>query len=671
MVKVYAAFRSGCLGDNILDAFFPFFANIICSENWENVEDTLVRSEFESKYKIPVPLTFVRQVLGVGVKNGSIIYSRGKYAVQKDKISQFQFDSEPFEKKWEQMISEFIKYCQDQGLDLSSYDIDARILDSIEMQDENIVLNEEFNATENADSFDYAWSGFLTEVATSSPGLFDFIVAISASNIIKQAVFFSGDGRDTFRGLNVYLDSPLIFALLGMDSPARTESCNYLLQKMQDAGCFVQLFDHNFSEISGILTRAGSWATSVDYRIDKANNAARFFHDRQMDEQDIAEFCESVEDKLNEHGITIKNTSYDVYEDTFQEDESQLYKMIEEKYHEYRMSINEDNKNSILVDVRSIIMVYRERRGQTATRIQSSRDILLTLNSVIANVSKQFESNQSSNSGHIPACISADIFGAVLWLFSPVELMEYQKKQLLADCYLSLRPNKRLLRKYVESLERARSSGDIDEKQFLFMRSHSVVNDALMNITKGDYARFNDRTYLEVFEEIKSISERKYEMEAAAHIRTQEALLELKEKQAVQAEQYKREMSETDNQISLLTETVRELKSKLVQNEEEEFNKKSRRLGWALTILIFGTPYIAAMVVIELLKSIYTQISFYSSIRVGVLIILTVFAGFLFQKGKQWCFLRAVKHLGAKRSKERLGNSHLTKSRSSKQSARM
>lgn len=34
------------------------------------------------------------------------------------------------------------------------------------------------------------------------------------------------------------------------------------------------------------------------------------------------------------------------------------------------------------------------------------------------------------------------------------------------------------------------------------MRTHSIVLDTIMNITRGDYTHFNDRTYLEAYETI-------------------------------------------------------------------------------------------------------------------------------------------------------------------------
>ena len=67
----------------------------------------------------------------------------------------------------------------------------------------------------------------------------------------------------------------------------------------------------------------------------------------------------------------------------------------------------------------------------------------------------------------------------------------------------------------------------IDEKTFLFLRTHKVVLDSLMDITKGDYARFNSNTYLEVYEDIQEKAQKKYKDEVVAHTKTQEKLKKL------------------------------------------------------------------------------------------------------------------------------------------------
>lgn len=637
LAKMYAAFRSGCLGNNILDAYFPFFVNIICEENWDIVDEVKVAECFEKKYHIPVPLTFVRQVLGVGMRNNSINYDHGKYRVQKDIISQYGFDSSVFDKKWTRLLEEFMSFCAAKKYDISAIDIEIRILKWIEINDETVISKDDLTAPENSDVFDYSWNKFLTEKASTDSELFEFVASLSFSNIMKQAVFYSGDGTGSFRGLNVYLDSPMIFALLGMDSTSRVSSCEYLLEKMKASGCLVQIFDHNFQEIDGIISRAAGWAISNQYDISKANNAVRYFHDSQMDEHDIAEYCESLEDKLAQMNITIKKTDYDIYGSSFQEDEKILYEMIENKYTAQSITISEEKKHSIIIDVRSIIMVYRARKGQTATRIQSSRDIMLTLNGTVANVSKDYESSRSINSGHIPACVSADLFGTVMWLFSPAELLEYQRKQLLADCYNALRPTKKLLDKYMESLSMARAAGEIDEKTFLFMRSHAVVNDALMNVTKGDYARFNERTYLEVYDEIQEIAEKKYEDEVQAHNNTRNELSSLLEMRQVD-----------QKKIDVLTDDVNELKAQLSTRDKAEFDKKCRKYGWLFTLLLFGAPYIIVLVTIEIIKSLFTSCSWYSLIMIATLVIVTIVVGVLFQKVKQKCFTKVEKHFKEK-----------------------
>ena len=95
---------------------------------------------------------------------------------------------------------------------------------------------------------------------------------------------------------------------------------------MLKAKCNIHILDHNFQEVDSIIARAASWATSTQYDLRKANNAARFFHDSQMSNIEITEFCNNIELKLNELGITVKETSYDIYQNNFQEDENSSQK---------------------------------------------------------------------------------------------------------------------------------------------------------------------------------------------------------------------------------------------------------------------------------------------------------------------------------------------------------
>lgn len=359
---------------------------------------------------------------------------------------------------------------------------------------------------------------------------------------------------------------------------------------------------------------------------------------RSFDRRDALAAYEKQGHKLNDLGITVKGTSYDIFQDKFQEDENCLFNMVKARYLEHGYGLSQDKEESIRIDVRSIIMVYRERQGQTATRLQNAKHIMLTSNNAIANVSKKYESNRSIQAGHIPACISADLFGAILWLNSPIQMQEYQKQKLLADCYAFLKPNKVLLEKYIQSLDEARAADKIDEKTFLFLRTHKVVLDSLMDITQGDYARFNSNTYLEVYDDIQSKAQKRYRDEAASHEQTRKELEDVKARAI-------KESSEKDQAIQKLVERVQSLEDAQQRSAERAFEKKVNIWGWVSTLIIAGIPYVVLIVGIEIAKTKLTDISWKSAYGIAGAVIATAVVGLLFTKTKKLCFQKVRQYL--------------------------
>ena len=624
IIKLYAAYKAGFLGNNILDTYFSFMANMISEERLAVVEDTVIAAKFKERYTMDLPLPFIRQVLGVGVQNGSFIEDHGKYSVVVNEIAKYRFSKTDFDALWNRLIKDFSEYCRAKDIDISSLDINAFILDILDDADEKILSGEKADELAGMSPPEYGWHSFIKEQGQLQTELYSFVAALSASNIAKQALFHAGETAIDYSDLHVYLDSPIVFALLGMDDTSRTESYKQLVADMLKARCSVHVLDHNFQEVDSIIARAAGWATNTLYDLRKANNAARFFHDSQMDETEISEFCENIETMLNELGITVKETCYDVFQDKFQEDETCLFDMVKARYIDHGYELSQEKQDSIRIDVQSIIMIYRERQGQTATRLQNAKHIMLTSNNAIANVSKKYESNRSLQAGHIPACISADLFGAVLWLDSPMQLLEYQKKKLLADCYAFLKPDKVMLDKYIQSLDEARNADAIDEKKFLFLRTHKVVLDSLMDITKGDYARFNSNTYLEVYDDIQEKSLKKYKDEAAAHAQTQEAFKNL-------------ERSSTD-EIEALKARISAMEENDKKRQEDDFNKKVSIWGWVATLVLVGIPYLLLIVVIEIVKTQFSNISWRSAYGIAGAVIATAIASVLFAVGKKCCF---------------------------------
>ena len=240
ITKLYAAYKAGYLGDNILDTYFSFIANMIAEKHIKVIEDTKIAAMFKERYDIELPLPFLRQVLGVGVKNNCFIEDHGKYSVVFSEISKYQFEETDFNKLWDQLINEFKQYCDEKKIDISSIDVNSFILDILNISDEKILSGEKVEEPDGMSEGEYAWYSFTKEQGEAQTKLYSFIAALSASNITKQSLFFNGETETDYSGLNVYLDSPIIFALLGMDEKSRTDSYKTLVTDMQKAKCKVQ-----------------------------------------------------------------------------------------------------------------------------------------------------------------------------------------------------------------------------------------------------------------------------------------------------------------------------------------------------------------------------------------------------------------------------------------------
>lgn len=79
--KLYAAYKAEYLGHNIIDTYFSFIANMIIEDHITIIEDEIIAERFNDQYGIELPLTFLHQILGVGVHKGCFVEDHGKYSV--------------------------------------------------------------------------------------------------------------------------------------------------------------------------------------------------------------------------------------------------------------------------------------------------------------------------------------------------------------------------------------------------------------------------------------------------------------------------------------------------------------------------------------------------------------------------------------------------------------
>lgn len=205
ITKLYVAYKAGYLGNNILDTYFIFIANIISKEHLTVVEDVIIKKKFMERYRIDLPLPFIRQIFGVGVNNNCFIEDHGKYRVAIEKLSNYNFNETDFNTLWERLINEFEKYCQEDDIDISSLDTNAYVLNILDDTDEKILSGEKIdNNDQGISAVDYAWYSFIKKHGEMNTDLYSFISALSASNITKQALFYVGETTTDYSDLHVF-----------------------------------------------------------------------------------------------------------------------------------------------------------------------------------------------------------------------------------------------------------------------------------------------------------------------------------------------------------------------------------------------------------------------------------------------------------------------------------
>lgn len=622
-VKGYAVLKSEWFNRDILDEYIPFVATIIIENNVDEVDELFLTKKLNEKYNDIFQENFVRQILSQAVRKG-FINNRGKFVVDKTKVKQYAIKMESFDFDFELLIDDFIKYANDNRYFPSKEEVKRLIFDFVDKYDDRVLYNNIEDIPISNNVFLYHWCNYVIELTDNNKRLSEFFIGLCFGNLIKNALFYTSEAASSFSNLTIYLDTPMIFAVMGMDTPEREKSYKTLLTKAAKIGMSIRVFDHNFEEAKGIMERASRWAISSQYEQSRANKVAQFFYESGMDAEDIDEYIHDFEQQLNSKGIVKEETTYRTEENAFQEDEKHLFDEIKQEYGTRSLKYNSEAEydNSIQTDVRSLVMIQRKRAGAYSTDLNAARCVFITTNGVVAKVSKDYTLSNELTKDKIPTAITADMFGTLLWLNYP-DKNDYVEQKLLADCKALLKASPQMIARFNLELDKAykKKGSDLTEEKFLFLRSHPIVQTFLLDATSGDYTQFDTNTWRSVYDRIVASAqfdgEKKYTEEKSEHEKT------------------KGELQQAKDIIESKSENEKRLNEIILQQQEEFSSKRA----YMLTILIYAVPYLVLSLAIIFVQSLFVN----WTIKGICLGILTVIVGALLPI----CFSKIKKRIQA------------------------
>ena len=243
--------------------------------------------------------------------------------------------------------------------------------------------------------------------------------------------------------------------LIGLDGEYRREVYSKLFESMKNLNINMNLFEHNYNEIIGILDYCYKWIDSQQFDEKKIKQALHYLKNSDKHQSDVELIRSNLENKLEELDINIISTpNYGKKKYPYTIDEDNLKSTIISSYKHNSHNETELNEDMIENDVKSISAMYRLRGSSNPKSINQAKYLFVTDNNSLAFASFKFR--KSSN---ISVCVTDEYLGTIIWLNSNLDYSKIQSLKIIADSYSSIQPNIELVNKYLSEINKLKENG--------------------------------------------------------------------------------------------------------------------------------------------------------------------------------------------------------------------
>ncbi|WP_366923196.1 hypothetical protein MFMK1_000051 [Metallumcola ferriviriculae] len=604
-----------------IDNFIPFIATLIYKKHYEEINVNKVRKDFRNEFGLDIPYHPMVAILNRAKKHGLIKLNRyrQKWQPVTEKIEELEFGDVANDhlRKQEKVIQHFIEFAKTNfNEDITYSDAESTLLAFLSVYDLEIFTKKVSLIPENMSrsKLNYCLFKFIQHANQADPEIFDFLVDISIGHVLVDTVFnchvFEEENSEIndLKELEVYLDSDLIFMLLGIVEEERKSIYEDFITTLLDLNAQLYVFEHNYDEAQSILQECLNWVENPRYDPSKASLSAKFFVANGYDKVKVQETILKLPKVLEKYKITVVPGPSPNELERYQEDEAKLKKYIIETYRGSNPFFNETEKELTLwKDVKSLSYVHKLRKGLKPQIISKANCVFVTTNSGLAHSNKRFEELEKARTFCIPICLTDLQLGTMLWLQSPSKVEVLNKKKLMAECYAALQPNEILLKKYVKQLDKLYGDALVTNEQYYLLRTYQGAMNLLQDKTMGDIDNFTDKMPLEIYEEMQN------------QIRGEEQSNYLDERQ---------EHGKTRGQLQEQIERTNEINNQKLNAEKSNENAICKLTNVTYAVLI------VLLVTITTLVTLFSNLSNRSMIFKGVLIagaIVVGVIGFLWQ----------------------------------------
>lgn len=493
----------------------PFFVNVIYESEITSISAEThprIKALLKEKLGLEIPIHAVTSIANEAARECYLIRSReyGPLILNKQKAEEnnrvFLEMERNSGRKWAKLIDGFIEFFKEEGYgDISEKQADAAILDFIKISSSDVALGTEGNIDDSAADGESSTYQDLSRVAMYVSAMskdpydenYEYLVNICFGNSLASAVFWWDDDANAshLRDLDVYLDSPIVFRLLGFDDEGHQDAAIDLASTLSSRGAHLMVFEHVLSEVIDIFQSTKCWIGNPNYDPSKASKTAQRVIELGLSPVEVEKIIADIPDQLEHLDIERKeavsvNESKDHWID-----EAELHKKISDTY----AKKDRDMYTTIQTDVKSIGCINRLRNGETIVHLNKAKAVLCTSNRTLTRVSFEFECSEYDRPDRsIPLCMLDASLATIAWLESPGKGKRIAQKRIIAQTNGLIGLTAAVKGKFCADLKSRREAGLISNAEYLAIVRESTINKMLAKRTGNNPDLYTGETLDEV-----------------------------------------------------------------------------------------------------------------------------------------------------------------------------
>ena len=450
------------------------------------------------------------------VQRGLLSRSDHGFTVVPKTASDLSFfrERDSYNRKERELIQRFIEYAQSEFHEtVDVLGAETAMLDFLRRFDIDILISNDGERSALPDRPKgrrnrrniYIFSRFVLDAYQANSVIFRTLCDMALGHMVTAAVLHDGYdfSGDTVRGVNIYIDAPIILRIIGTSGPEQAANFVQLVSELRERGAKLWVFEHSRLEALQILQGARVWVGRTDFDPTLASRTALYFRQQGFGDSKIEMLILKLDESLNGHGIKVFRSHPYMGNRIHQVDEERLRRVIEGCYSESNGRFDrETHLDRTLKDVASLAAVVRLREGRQSVAVKDAGHVFLSNNNALAWASREAVGDGGLPRA-VPVCVTDVFLGTLVWIGAPGKARDSYQNRLIAECYAAISPDAALEAGIVREAHRLREEGRIGEDDYMLLTMSFVTRDLLSEKTLGDPEALDSQTTLDVLEGVK------------------------------------------------------------------------------------------------------------------------------------------------------------------------